>query len=154
MTSAGTSTPPVRAARLEDPHGWAVGILAVVLAVGTALPLLGQDGKAFPPPPDLTADDPSPPSESPATARDTPGAPRPATGGTKRPVPFPLDLNAADAAALQGLPGIGPSLAGRIVAYREAHGPFRGPEDLLHVPGIGPKRWERVRSLIRVDQAP
>jgi competence protein ComEA len=61
-----------------------------------------------------------------------------------------LDLNTADAEALQALPGIGPALAGRIVADREAQGPFRTAEDLLRVPGIGPKRWERIRHAIRV----
>ena len=42
--------------------------------------------------------------------------------------------------ALQALPGVGPALARRIVAHREAHGPFRRPADLLRVPGIGAKR--------------
>jgi competence protein ComEA len=49
----------------------------------------------------------------------------------------PLDVNAADAAALERLPGIGPALAARIVADREARGPFRRVEDLDRVSGIG-----------------
>ena len=55
----------------------------------------------------------------------------PAAGGA-------LNLNTADAAALDGLPGIGPVLAQRIVEHREQHGPFRAVDDLLDVPGIGP----------------
>ncbi len=48
-----------------------------------------------------------------------------------------LDLNRATAAELDGLPGIGPVLAQRIVDYRTAHGPFRRTRDLTAVPGIG-----------------
>jgi competence protein ComEA len=69
-------------------------------------------------------------------------------------VPTPLNINTANAEALQALPGIGPLLADRIVADREAHGPFRTPEDLLRVPGIGPKRWERIRPLVRLAEEP
>jgi competence protein ComEA len=59
-------------------------------------------------------------------------------------------LNTADAETLQALPGIGPTLAGRIVAYRLEHGSFQTVEDLLQVPGMGAKRWERIRHAIRV----
>jgi competence protein ComEA len=52
----------------------------------------------------------------------------------------PLPLNAADAAELACLPGIGPALAARIVADRSAHGPFAEVQMLERVPGIGPAR--------------
>ena len=55
-----------------------------------------------------------------------------------------IDLNSASALELEGLPGIGPTLAGRIVAAR----PLRRVEDLLHVQGIGPIRMARLRSLV------
>lgn len=58
-----------------------------------------------------------------------------------------LNLNTATAAELERLPGIGPGLASRIVAYREQQ-PFTRPEDLMNVSGIGPKRYEAVRHLI------
>ncbi|MGN0985879.1 MAG: ComEA family DNA-binding protein [Candidatus Enterenecus sp.] len=48
-----------------------------------------------------------------------------------------IDINTADAQALTALPGIGPARAAAIVAYREEHGPFRYPEELLQVEGIG-----------------
>lgn len=48
-----------------------------------------------------------------------------------------LDINTADASQLQTLPGIGPVLAQRIVDYRTEHGPFRAPEELSKVEGIG-----------------
>ncbi len=62
----------------------------------------------------------------------------------------PLDLNRATAVELEKLPGIGPTLAARIVAWREAHGPFQSVEDLLLVPGIGPKTLEGLRDKVTV----
>lgn len=61
----------------------------------------------------------------------------------------PIDVNAADAAALDSLPGIGPSLARAIVAFRDAHGPFRSVDSLLDVPGIGTAKLEQFRALVR-----
>lgn len=61
-----------------------------------------------------------------------------------------VDLNAADAAALETLPRIGPALAQRIIEWREANGRFTAVEDLLAVPGIGDKLLESLRDLVRV----
>jgi competence protein ComEA len=52
--------------------------------------------------------------------------------------PPPVDLNVASSAEIERLPRIGPALAQRIIAWREAHGPFRSMDDLRHVRGIGP----------------
>jgi competence ComEA-like helix-hairpin-helix protein len=52
-----------------------------------------------------------------------------------------IDLNQADQEELQRLPGVGPSLASDIVAYREANGPFIMTEDITNVPGIGSVRY-------------
>lgn len=49
-----------------------------------------------------------------------------------------VNINTADAAALETLPGIGPVLAARIVADREAHGPYVTVDDLGRVSGVGP----------------
>ncbi|TLF47873.1 ComEA family DNA-binding protein [Halomonas urmiana] len=49
----------------------------------------------------------------------------------------PIDINAADAALLAELPGIGPSKASAIVEDREANGPYESAEDLTRVSGIG-----------------
>jgi competence ComEA-like helix-hairpin-helix protein len=62
--------------------------------------------------------------------------------------PRPLDLNRASAAELARLPGVGPSLAGRIVADRERAGPFESPEALRRVPGVGPRKFAAIRSLV------
>ncbi len=48
-----------------------------------------------------------------------------------------VDINTAGAEALMSLPGIGEAKAAAIIAYREEHGPFRYPEELLNVKGIG-----------------
>lgn len=60
-----------------------------------------------------------------------------------------VDLNTADAAALDALPGIGPVLAQRIVDQRASH-PFASVDELVEVPGIGPALLERLRPLVRV----
>lgn len=61
-----------------------------------------------------------------------------------------IDVNRASVDQLQALPGVGPVLAARIVAYRESHGPFRSVEDLLGVSGIGPKSLEQLRPHVVV----
>lgn len=59
-----------------------------------------------------------------------------------------VNLNTADAAALDTLPRIGPALAERILAWREKNGPFASVEDLLDVPGIGDAILEGLRDLV------
>lgn len=61
-----------------------------------------------------------------------------------------LDLNRADAAALDALPGIGPVLAARIVAWRAEHGRFTSVDELAEVSGIGPALLDGLRGLVRV----
>lgn len=59
-------------------------------------------------------------------------------------------VNRATAVELERLPGVGPVLAGRIVAVREDAGPFETVEDLLDVPGIGERTLETLRDLVEV----
>ncbi|QEW00145.1 ComEA family DNA-binding protein [Microbacterium caowuchunii] len=61
-----------------------------------------------------------------------------------------VDLNTADAAALDELPRIGPAIAERIIAWREANGGFTSVDDLLAVPGIGEKMLASLRDLVIV----
>jgi len=60
----------------------------------------------------------------------------------------PININLASAADLETLPGIGPALASRIVAYRAANGPFKSADDLLAVPGIGEKTLARFADRV------
>lgn len=64
---------------------------------------------------------------------------------------LPLPVNRADQTALMRLPGIGPKLAENILRYRERQGGFAGPDDLLHVKGIGPKRFARLLPFLCFD---
>lgn len=59
-----------------------------------------------------------------------------------------IDINRATAAELEDLPGVGPVLAGRIIAYRELHGSFAEVEDLLDVGGIGEAKLAAMRDAI------
>lgn len=61
-----------------------------------------------------------------------------------------VDVNTADATALETLPGIGPALAGRIIDWRTENGPFPSVDALTDVPGIGPATLERLRDLVTV----
>lgn len=62
-----------------------------------------------------------------------------------------IDLNNADITALAELPGIGPKIAERIDAYRQANGPFKSIDDLINVKGIGSAKFEKLKSLITVS---
>ena len=64
---------------------------------------------------------------------------------------LPLDLNRATAADLEALPGIGPELARRIIAYRTAHGPFKTIGDLEKVSGIGTQKIESVKPFLIIS---
>ena len=63
-----------------------------------------------------------------------------------------IDVNRALAADLELLPGVGPTLARRIVEQRDAHGGFANAEDLLRVRGIGPRTLERLRPLLAFER--
>lgn len=67
-----------------------------------------------------------------------------ATGGAR------ININTASSSTLETLPGIGPSFAQRIIAYRE-QGPFRSIEELMEVSGIGEKRFAAVQDLVTVE---
>ena len=71
-------------------------------------------------------------------------------GMTAAPADGRVRINTADATALEILPGVGPVLAQRIIAYREINGPFRTVEDLLEVPGIGEGKLAEIRDSVIV----
>jgi competence protein ComEA len=100
--------------------------LAASLAPHLALP------PSPPPPPAVIPPPPPPPPPSPAFAVNPPAVP----------------INTATAEALVALPGVGPVLAARIVAYRDSAGPFRSADDLVKVAGIGPALRERLGPLV------
>ena len=65
--------------------------------------------------------------------------------------PDRVDVNTAPAAELETLPGIGESLARRIIAYREANGPFGSIEEIMEVSGIGEAKFAELEDRVTVD---
>ena len=64
-----------------------------------------------------------------------------------------VELNTASAPLLTRVSGIGPTLAKRIVAYRDEHGAFAGRGDLLQVPGLGAKTFEQCAGFLRIRES-
>lgn len=62
-----------------------------------------------------------------------------------------VNLNTADAAALESLPGIGPALAQRIIDYRMANGPFQTTAEIQDVRGIGAGIYAKIKDSITVE---
>ncbi|HZY29794.1 MAG TPA: ComEA family DNA-binding protein [Jiangellaceae bacterium] len=71
-------------------------------------------------------------------------------GGPATPGTGPIDLNSATADLLDTLPGVGPTLAGRILEWREQHGRFSSVDELLEVSGIGSKTLAELAPLVTV----
>ena len=88
------------------------------------------------------------PSEQPEAAAGAPAAAGGAAAATGAPAR--VNINTADAAALQQLDGVGEATARKIVADREANGPFRTVEDLKRVSGIGDKKLANLKDAICV----
>jgi competence ComEA-like helix-hairpin-helix protein len=87
------------------------------------------------------------PSPAPAPLPITPTQP---SAPADSPGPREVDLNLADASALDALPGVGPARARAIVEYRQANGPFHAVQELSRVPGIGPAALARLQGRVRV----
>jgi competence protein ComEA len=87
-----------------------------------------------------------------AVAAPAPGAPGPggSAGGATGPASGPVDLNTATLEALDGLPGIGPVLAQRILDWRSEHGRFGSVDELSEVSGIGEKTLADLRPEVTV----
>jgi competence protein ComEA len=79
-----------------------------------------------------------------------PGSPVPAGTVPGAASGMPLDLNAATLEQFQELPGVGPVLAQRIVDYRTRNGGFHSVEQLREVTGIGARRFDDLKDLVRV----
>jgi len=82
-----------------------------------------------------------------ASAASAPAAEEPAAPAKKNVV----NVNQASADELARLPRVGPSLAGKIVAHREQHGPFKRAQDLMEVKGIGEKMFAVLKPYVSVS---
>ena len=79
---------------------------------------------------------------------DSPPVTSPSTESAEPTVSFPIDINSADLDSLTALPGIGETLARRILDYRSTHGSFSRPEELMNVEGIGTAKLEAILDYI------
>ena len=95
----------------------------------------------------------SPKRLAPARKDSTPKRP-PLASRPKADRSHPVDVDRATVADLQALPGIGPALAARIVAYRDSNGPFGGLDRFGRVRGIGPATLKRLDSLVTFSGTP
>lgn len=71
--------------------------------------------------------------------------------GSPTNVMFPININTADEATLQLLPGIGPAYSQRIVKYRLEHGSFNRVDELTNIRGIGPKTIQKLRPIVTLE---
>ena len=78
----------------------------------------------------------------------------PSTLAKKKPPAHPININTANSADLQQVPGIGPSTAQKILDTRKSYGSFKSVDDLLAIKGIGPKRLEKMRKYLTVGKPP
>lgn len=87
-----------------------------------------------------------------AAGRAVPGAAVSGSGGAASAAAGggSVNINTADAALLDTLPGVGPATAAKIISDREANGPFASEDDLGRVAGIGPKKLDQLKGLISV----
>ena len=83
-------------------------------------------------------------------ARPAATAPPPDPGGTAATAR--ININTAGVEELMNLPGIGQAYAERILEYRQKNGPFKKPEDILNVRGVGEKTYERIKERITVGK--
>lgn len=71
--------------------------------------------------------------------------------GSPTNIVYPININTADEATLQLLPGIGPSYSKRIIEYRIENGGFNSVEEITNIRGIGPKTLEKLRPIVTID---
>ena len=96
---------------------------------------------------------PSPTGPENTRPNTNPPAPSSAVSNPASPTDLALiNINTATQAELESLPRSGPATAQKIIAYREANGPFTAIEDIQNVSGIGPATFEQIKTLISVGQ--
>ncbi len=126
------------ASRFSPTDRSVLGFLTVLLVAGVVLTLYKKNSRPVSPALLISV------TEVPAGrfAKSTPKNQSPAFS--------PVDLNRAGADELERLPGLGPALAERILEYREKKGTFKTVQELLRVPGIGPKKLAQIQSKVYV----
>jgi competence protein ComEA len=131
-----------KGARVQDAISAAGGFLAEAERAGINLARALEDGEQL--------DIPYMEGASPVIEI-LPGPGQSSVPATRAPASTELiNINTASQAELETLPGIGPTTAQRIIAYRDANGSFLNIEDIVNVSGIGPVTFDRIKDLITV----
>ena len=132
----------------------ALGVTVLLLAAGAGARILSPNPSPVQwlqnaePAADTRVDDARPPRRAAESARERERVRARALAEGER-----IDPNRASADEIDRLPRVGPALAGRIVAWREAHGPFRSLADLDSVPGVGPALLEELAPHLQLPAA-
>jgi competence ComEA-like helix-hairpin-helix protein len=127
----------------------ALGVTALLLAAGMGARMIGDRETAGAAPVlEGTASIAAPMEQALARAEEERIRTRPLAEGER------IDPNQASVVELQRLPRVGPALAARIVAHREANGAFRSLADLDAVPGVGPAMLASLAPLVMLPPAP
>lgn len=136
-------------ARVQDAIDAAGGLLSSANVDSINLAALLEDGQQLDIP-YKSGQEPS--TQEPGSSEDGLDLP----GGTEEPTDTGggendlVNINTASLEELDSLPGIGPSIAQRIIDYRDENGPFGTIEDILNVSGIGPSTFDQIKDLITV----
>lgn len=117
---------------------------ADLASVNLARPLVDGEQITVPRPGETLTAAPGPGAGGPAAGAPASGAGAPGAAGA------PVDLNTADLATLETLPGVGPVLAQRILDWRTEHGRFTAVEELGEVSGIGDKTYAQLAPKVSV----
>jgi competence protein ComEA len=118
--------------------------------VSQAAPDSNSAGDAAPSPSAVISSEPDDASTVSSPASETSGAAK-ASGASEMPSDgLKININTATLTELDSLPGVGPVIAGNIISYRQAHGGFKTPEELLDVDGIGQKKFDALKDYITV----
>ena len=134
-------------ARVQDAIDAAGGLLASANVDTINLAALLQDGQQL----DIPYKSGEAPSTTSSNTNESPLVLPGATGESSTVNEDLVNINTASAQELDSLPGIGPTIAQRIIDYRNENGPFQKIEDILNVSGIGPSTYDEIKDLITVS---
>lgn len=131
-------------ARVQDAIDAAGGLLASASVDTINLAALLEDGQQLNIP-FKAGEEPTTSNSSDDTSLVLPGATEASSSGSSQDL---ININTASVEELDSLPGIGPTIAQRIIDYRDENGPFQTIEDILNVSGVGPSTFEQIKDLI------
>ncbi|HNB39919.1 MAG TPA: ComEA family DNA-binding protein [Anaerolineales bacterium] len=130
--------------RVQDAIDAAGGLLASASVDTINLAALLEDGQQLNIP-FKAGEEPSTSNSSDDTSLVLPGATEASSSGSSQDL---ININTASVEELDSLPGIGPTIAQRIIDYRDENGPFQTIEDILNVSGVGPSTFDQIKDLI------